>query len=221
MQESTPGDGLTPAEQIVRAQLYSEQRPLEVETMDDIAHIPGLQYIQAYLDLAAQQQFIHTIDQQPWLTDLKRRVQHYGYRYDYTRRSVDYSQFLGPLPTWGAQLAERLYHDGYTSARPDQLIVNEYQPGQGIARHIDCVPCFGGTILSISLGSTCVMELTHTQSRERLSILLEPGSLLIMQDEARYRWKHGIPPRKLDVYRGQPWVRQRRVSLTFRTIIPT
>jgi len=186
--------------------------------MDDIALIPGLQYIQEFLDSAAQQQFITTIDQQPWLTDLKRRVQHYGYRYDYTRRSVDYSQFLGPLPPWGARLADQLHRDGYIATCLNQLIVNEYQPGQGIARHVDCVPCFGDTILSISLGSTCVMELIHIQSNERQEIFLQPGSLLIMQDEARYAWKHGIPPRKLDVYYGQSWVRQRRVSLTFRTV---
>ena len=38
------------------------------------------------------------INQQPWITDLKRRVQHDGYRYNYSQRSVDASAFVGPLP---------------------------------------------------------------------------------------------------------------------------
>ena len=37
--------------------------------------------------------------------------------------------------------------------------VNEYLPGQGIAQHVDCVPCFGGTVASLSLLSPCTMRL--------------------------------------------------------------
>ena len=41
---------------------------------------------------------------------------------------------------------------------PDQLIVNEYQPGQGISAHIDCEPCFKNTIVTVSLGSVYEMD---------------------------------------------------------------
>lgn len=40
---------------------------------------------------------------------------------------------------------------------PDQLIVNEYPAGEGIEAHIDA-PLFTDTIVSISLGSSCIME---------------------------------------------------------------
>ena len=65
---------------------------------------------------------------------------------------------------WAAELAQRLHHDGYGAQQPDQLIVNEDEPSQGIAGHVDCIPCFDDTILSISLGSACVMMFTHTRS---------------------------------------------------------
>lgn len=181
--------------------------------------IPGLTYIPNYLLPEEQDQLLAIIDQQPWLTTLKRRVQHYGYRYDYTRRVIDSSLFLGPLPVWAAHLAQRLHQNGFAPHIPDQLIVNEYEPGQGIASHIDCTPCFGDTILSISLGSACIMLFTHTRSKVQLPLLMEPRSLLILTGEARYAWKHGIPPRKMDVYQGQRIERQRRVSLTFRTVL--
>ncbi len=184
-----------------------------------VPEVPGLHYIPDYLTREEQDQLLAIINDQPWLTDLKRRVQHYGYRYNYTHRSVDPSMFLGPLPDWAAQLAERLQQDGWVGYGLDQLIVNEYEPGQGISSHVDCVPCFGDTILSVSLGSACVMLFTHTRTAVQVPVLVEPGSLVVMQGEARYGWKHSIPPRKTDVYQGQRIERRRRVSLTFRKVI--
>lgn len=181
--------------------------------------VPGLRYIATYLTLEEQAALAAVIDEQPWLTDLKRRVQQYGYRYNYTGRTVDTSMFLGPLPIWASRLAQRLHHDGYTPELPDQVIVNEYEPGQGISSHIDCVPCFGDTILSLSLLSSCMMLFTHSRSQAQSSLFLEPGSLLVMQGEARYTWRHSIPARKSDVYNDQKIMRGRRLSLTFRTVI--
>ncbi len=184
-----------------------------------VAAIPGLAYIPAYVDPEEQQTLLSAIDAAPWLSDLRRRVQHYGYRYDYIRKALDDSLFLGPLPSWAAALAERLHADGHIAALPDQLSVNEYLPGQGIASHVDCVPCFGGTVLSLSLGSPCVMDLSHARERTVASLLLEPGSLLILREAARYAWRQGIAARKTDHYAGRTLTRRRRVSLTFRTVV--
>lgn len=184
-----------------------------------MSDLPGLTYTAAYLTSNEQTQFLDQIDQQPWLTDLKRRVQHYGYRYDYKTRTILPDMFLGDLPAWLAPLAQRLHTDGYIAVVPDQVIINEYQPGQGIADHVDCLPCFGHTILSITLGSACVMNYTQIRSGKVIPVLLEPGSLVVMQGEARTHWKHGIPARKTDVYGGWTIVRQRRVSMTFREVV--
>jgi alkylated DNA repair dioxygenase AlkB len=180
--------------------------------------VPGLRYVPGYLNQKQQEWLLEKIDGQPWLADLKRRVQHYGYRYDYKSRAVDASAFLGPLPDWAGLVVQKLRKDGMIEQAPDQLIVNEYEPGQGIAPHIDCVPCFGETVLSLSLGSACVMIFKHSKSEEHTSLLLEAGSLLVMQGEARYEWKHGIAYRKSDIYEGQSLERGRRVSLTFRNV---
>ncbi len=181
--------------------------------------IPGLCLVKAFLVPEEQAQFLEIVDSQLWLTDLKRRVQHYGYRYDYKTRSVDASMRLGTLPDWAAGLAKQLHDEGYTRHIPDQLIVNEYAPGQGIAPHVDCIPCFEDTIISLSLGAECVMTFSHLRFNAHVPILLEAGSILIIRDEARYDWKHGIAARKSDVYNGRKIVRGRRVSLTFRNVL--
>jgi alkylated DNA repair dioxygenase AlkB len=184
-----------------------------------VAAVPGLAYTSGYLSPDEQGRVLATIDGLPWLDNLRRRVQHYGFRYDYSRRSVDRDLYLGPLPDWAGELAERLRRDRHAPRALDQLIVNEYLPGQGISPHVDCIPCFADAVLSLSIGSPCVMTLSRRDGRDPVDVLLEPGSLLVMRDEARYTWRHAIAARKSDVHEGRRIVRDRRVSLTFRTVL--
>src|SRR5688572_27206255 len=120
--------------------------------------IAGLSYLADYLDAAQQAALVQAIEASPWRGDLARRTQHYGYVYDYRARKVDASMYLGPLPAWLAALAERITQDGHCALVPDQAIINEYQPGQGIADHIDCEPCFGEVVMSLSLLAPVVMD---------------------------------------------------------------
>lgn len=146
-------------------------------------------------------------------------MQHYGYRYDYHNGLLASSSYLGSLPDWLKSLAEQLFSDRLTTKLPDQVIINEYEPGQGITNHIDCVPCFGRTIISLSLGSSCIMNFTHSPSSETLPIFLSPGSIIIMQEAARYDWQHGISALKKDKYQDREIMRLRRVSITFREVL--
>ena len=68
------------------------------------------------------------ISQAPWMTDLSRRVQHYGYRYNYRGPTNGRQDPAPPFPRWASVIGERLspFFDG---ALPEQCIVNEYRPG--------------------------------------------------------------------------------------------
>lgn len=191
------------------------QTSLFAETLPTI---PGLRYLPDFIDAETEAALLATIDQQPWLHDLKRRVQHYGWRYDYKARGITQDLRIGQIPDWLEEMGARLVIEEIFSNTPDQVIVNEYLPGQGISVHTDCVPCFGPIIASLSLGAACVMALDGPAG-EKYELLLEPRSLLILSDDARYRWKHGIATRKSDRWNGSTLPRTRRVSLTFRTVI--
>ncbi|OKH53442.1 alpha-ketoglutarate-dependent dioxygenase AlkB [Calothrix sp. HK-06] len=186
----------------------------EIIKIDDIN---GLTYVRNFISQDEHDILLEKIDSQPWLGDLQRRVQHYGYKYDYVQHKINRDMYIAPLPDWALNIATKL-HEHYSETLPDQVIVNEYEPGQGIANHTDCKTCFRDTIISLSLGSECIMDFTHP-SLNQTSILLEPRSLIIMQGEARYNWRHGIAKRKSDKFQGQVIKRARRVSLTFRTVI--
>ena len=186
-----------------------------------IAMIGGsLQYVKNYINEKQQDWALARIDEHQWLNDLKRRVQHYGFKYDYRARKVDMDMRIGELPAWLERLSHKLHKDEYMPEVADQVIVNEYLPGQGISSHIDCEPCFKDTIVSLSLGSGCVMNFTNKFDKtKKIPVWLEPRSLVVLSGEARSEWLHGIPARKSDVWEGQKHDRQRRVSLTFRKVI--
>jgi alkylated DNA repair dioxygenase AlkB len=182
--------------------------------------IEGLSYINCFISREEETALLESIEGSVWLTDLKRRVQHYGYKYDYKRRSLDHSMYIGTIPNWAAEIAERIVQQGLMSVIPDQVIVNEYLPGQGISDHVDCEPCFDDTIISLSLGSGCIMEFKKLSDKgEKKVIYLAPCSLVVLKGDSRYGWTHGIPAREKDKWHARSIPRKRRLSLTYRKVI--
>lgn len=181
--------------------------------------IKGLQVIDDFVSVRDHDKLLESIDNQIWSSELKRRVQHYGYKYNYRSRSIDQTMRVGALPFWVNNLKEKIVIEGLMVKQPDQLIVNEYLPGQGISNHVDCEPCFGEVIISVSLGSRVVMNFTSINTKEIIPIVLEPRSAVILSGESRYKWMHGIIGRKSDLIENQRIARLRRVSLTFRKVI--
>jgi alkylated DNA repair dioxygenase AlkB len=181
--------------------------------------VDGVDYVGGFLSASDCDAICEALDAVAWDTTLKRRVQHFGYRYDYRARTVPADAWLGPLPDWLQRLAQWMVEYGHFDALPDQVIANEYLPGQGISAHVDCEPCFGETIASLSLLSTCEMVFRRAVTGERRSLMLAPGSLLVLKGEARYDWTHEIPARSADDVDGEKRPRGRRMSLTFRNVI--
>src|SRR3954447_8547661 len=93
---------------------------LEVEIPPAYAAIEGIQYVPGFVTTEEHDRLLREIDANEGRADLRRRVQHYGYRYDYKSRSVDYSMRIGELPPWAAEIAQRLLAEGYFTDLPDQ-----------------------------------------------------------------------------------------------------
>ncbi|ERN02189.1 hypothetical protein AMTRI_Chr02g265420 [Amborella trichopoda] len=120
----------------------------------------------------------------------------------------------------------------------DQLIVNAYQPGEGICAHVDLMR-FEDGIAIISLESSCVMHFTLVREPSSSSknayenvdedagvfrdmcvpFLLMPGDLVLMSGEARYLWKHEINRKPgFQMWKGQEIEQHRRISVTLRKL---
>lgn len=173
--------------------------------------VSGLVYLPNYITEAQQRELVATIDLAEWDTSWDRRRQSYGAAYG--QRQSD----AKPIPAWGVALAERMHRERLCERPFDQMLVNEYLPGQGIAMHRDYDP-FDRTVASLSLLAPCVMDFRHIEDGRREALLLEPRSLLVLHDEARYDWQHGIARRKSDRWLGERLPRARRLSVTFRSL---
>jgi len=109
-----------------------------------------------------------------------------------------------------------LKNEGYTPWIPDQIIINEYTPGQGIKPHLDHITSFAEIVISLTLLSSVTMDFTSIESKESKPIYLERRSLVILSGDARYKWTHGIEGRLYDTVKGKTKQRGRRISITFR-----
>ncbi|KAG2143630.1 hypothetical protein DEU56DRAFT_870476 [Suillus clintonianus] len=128
--------------------------------------------------------------------------------------------------------------------RARQAILNLYHPGEGISPHVDLLKRFDDGIIGVSFGSGCVMSFERVKSQEamlfgedgedrpldrnRWDLYLEERSVLILSEDARYNWTHGIDGRPEDFVsggidgQGEPeWIeRGTRLSITFRWLLP-
>lgn len=182
--------------------------------------IPGLYFFEKFLTHEEQEYCVRRIDSatDEWQNDLSRRVQHYGWRYDYKARAITPDMQLGALPDWLSDVAQKLYErTGLFDRVPEQVIVNEYQPGQGIAMHIDH-PGFGPTVCTISLLDDWEMDFAENW-KEKSPALLQRGSCVMLTGTSRSDWQHGIAPRKSESLVTGRRNRKRRLSMTFRTVI--
>ena len=195
-------------------QARSGDRPAQAIPFNEF-HIEGLSIVPDVISEVEETALLRQIDAQPWNARLKRRVQHYGHEFDYVTRKCgtivtpQFPDFIKDLVSKKLAL----------QPIPNQCTVNEYFPGQGISSHIDTHSAFGEYIISLSLHGNTVMCFSDADCLEKgkKHLLLPRRSLLIMKGEARYKWQHGISPRKTDVLpNGSVAERVRRVSMTFR-----
>lgn len=130
---ATPDDSVLVTERHLNHQVSRDPGLQEVE-------VPGLYFFETFLSQEEQDYCVQRVDaaETEWRHDLSRRVQHYGWRYDYKSRAITPDMHLGALPDWLDDVAQKLYErTGLFDRVPEQVIVNEYQQGQGIAMHID------------------------------------------------------------------------------------
>ncbi|KAI9033780.1 hypothetical protein CLU79DRAFT_725379 [Phycomyces nitens] len=185
--------------------------------------IPGLSVIYDFVSPEEEAALVEAVNKEEWSglgvgpnPELKRRTQQYGHLFSYRYREV--LEEYGPLPPFVSWLVTRIMELGLMPVAPNHLLVNEYNAGQGIMPHIDAPALFGPSILSLSLLSPCVMSFQGKQ--ETHNILLPRRSMVVLQQSARYDFKHGISKELIDyTTEGDPVLRDKRISLTFREII--
>ncbi|XP_044748795.1 alkylated DNA repair protein alkB homolog 8 [Coccinella septempunctata] len=185
---------------------------------------PGLIILEDFISLEEEALLIGIQDFNESATMKNRQVKHFGFEFRYDTNNVDAScPLMEKIPKECDFLWERLGEkcNKFRDFIPDQLTVNQYLPGQGIPGHVDTHSAFIDPIISLSLASPIVMDFKNDNG-DHYCVNLPRRSLLIMSEESRYSWTHGITPRKFDVIKNNGRctlsVRGVRVSYTFRKL---
>lgn len=182
--------------------------------------IDGLIYIENFLSEKKATELIEYIDNKEWDTTLKRRTQHYGHIYQYNNVDKNNEEEVKPIPKKFIRLFNKLRDKNLASdidITKLQVIVNEYEPGQGIGAHIDDPYKFGDWIISISLNSDCCVVFTNKADKSKyLDMRIKKNSVYQMTKDARYKWTHQINQTKIDNFDDGDYIRKKRISVTFR-----
>jgi alkylated DNA repair dioxygenase AlkB len=172
----------------------------------------GFVYVDDAISAVEESALVALMGTLPWEAvvfrgiEARRRVVHFGHRYDYEARGV--SPGL-PIPQPLSELRERLAPlAGREAERFVEVLATEYRPGTSIGWHRDA-PAFGSVVMGVSLGSACRMRFRRSiaDGWERWERTLEPRSAYVIGGAARASWQHSIPPTP-----------DLRYSITYRTV---
>lgn len=180
-----------------------------------------VKYFGAIISLSESDQFLNTLLKSiQWENDqaliygkhfvTKRKVAWYAdqpFQYTYsniTKRALPWNDLL---------LTLKLLVEETTGQHFNACLLNLYHDGdEGMAWHSDNEKALqkNGAIASLSFGAERTFSFKHKKTKQVLSLLLEHGSLLVMQGATQTHWQHRLPPSKK--------ITEARVNLTFRNM---
>jgi len=221
--------------------------------------VTDVHYVRSFLEPGQVEEFERMIDKTcEWEHMATRDTQEFG---SSSRCPCGRSLMRVALPPWQNNIINAIHNLGvfHPVLYPANSVrLNAYTPGQGIHPHLDG-PVYFPRAAIVSLGSHCVFDFYPRQevdedkqgfswdrdtevpaapelppgTRPKLSILLEPGSLLVFSGDAFVHHRHGIAPveedeitsqvrnaKDIGLSEGDSLRRRRRVSLTIRHLLP-
>ena len=196
--------------------LYFTDKIINILPFDGITNYHGVVLNKSQSDFYYQQ----LLDKINWKNDeaiifgkkiiTKRKVAWYGEsEYSYT-----YSKVTKTANIWIKELLElKEIIEKESNETYNSCLLNLYHSGEeGMAYHSDGEKMLrkNGAIASLSLGAERKFSFKHKENKQRIDIVLERGSLLVMKAGTQTNWLHRLPPTKK--------VNSPRINLTFRTI---
>lgn len=167
---------------------------------------------------------VYSVPKPKWTCLSNRKLQDYG--------GVPHEKGMIPekIPDWLQKYVNKVADlDVFDGKTPNQVLVNEYLPKQGIMPHTDG-PLFYPTITTISCGSGTVLKfLENNEKRHTVcEVYLERCSLVVVKEELYTKYLHTIEEKDCDslencansnvIPENIPLKRGTRISLTIRNV---
>lgn len=128
--------------------------------------------------------------------------------YRYSNMTLASKPWTATLATLKERISDYCQHDF------NAVLANLYRDQHdSVSWHSDDEAELGNMpiIASLSLGAARDFQLKHIDNKEKLTLSLSTGSLLIMRGDTQRYWQHCVPKRAKEI--------EARINLTFRRII--
>ena len=181
------------------------KRSTPTTTTTSVKGIEGLEVHNAWISEIEEKGLLAFFQENDfaWSNTISRRTIHYGCRYVYKTKTLADAP---AIPSWLEGLTRRVKDECGFEEDVNQIIVNEYCKGQGIAPHIDHIMYFGNRVATLTLGYA--VPIRFECDGECVNVEAPRRSLMLLSGESRYKWKHSL---KMNGPASTP-----RVSVTFR-----
>ena len=143
-------------------------------------------------------------------------TQHYGYTYNYTSKNITDKDYICKLPDWFDDIINKITNTNLIKRNPDQIIINRYLLGEGIASHVDKTEIFRNQIYSVSLSSGTTIN--FKKGNKTCIIYVPRRAFLLMENDARYKYTHGIDKRKTHTVKVNGIKKERQKNKIFNNI---
>ncbi|KAJ4986190.1 ALKBH6 protein (calpain) [Stagonosporopsis vannaccii] len=185
--------------------------PLQAFRVDGLP--PDFYYIPNFISIEEEASMLQKIPAQRWVTLSHRRLQAHP-----STLTKNNTLLAAPLPTYLTNPVITRFKtlgifDHTPHQQPNHVLINEYQPGEGIMPHEDG-QAYASVVATVSLGGTVCLSLTPKPNsaestgkddesvREKwrvpTRILQEPRSLLITTGHAYESLLHGVDAVEVD-----------------------
>lgn len=177
--------------------------------------VDGLHVQHRFLGEAATAALLADLTKYPFLPYPGKTCQEFGWN---TSFYIEHPT-LPYLPPSLQRVGGQLFELGLLPRIPNYVLVNRYEPGQGIHPHVDD-PWYDDGIAVLSIGESALMGFAANASFCGMTAFYD-GTLMAMQREARYRWTHTMFPD--DGRYGESVLKRSRtrVAVTFRHVNAT
>jgi alkylated DNA repair dioxygenase AlkB len=170
-----------------------------------------------YVTKIADKLFNYLLDSVPWKQEtfvwgkFPRLTSYYadkGVKYQYSGVTHEASGW----PEYLSAVKDRLQE--VLGEKFNSLLLNFYRDGSdSISWHSDDEKELGTnpTVASISLGGERTFQIRHKTTKEKQSMMLNNGSLIVMGGTMQHHWQHCVPKTTKPI--------SARINLTFRNIL--
>lgn len=181
----------------------------------------GITVIRNFITLSEESSIVKEIDESSWKPSQSgRRKQDFGPKVNFKKQKLKVGTFTG-LPSFSERVVARMARlDCLKNFEPVEQCHLEYEPtrGSAIDAHFDDWWLWGEHLVTLNLLSDSFIVFhhhRHAQEMEdnsrlpRVRVLMPRRSLLVVEGDARFKWKHSIP---------RDAITSRRIAVTYREL---